>query len=198
MTAWRPGRTGRSTRRSSARPTSRRRRRSALDGSAGRADGRAGAQGAAVLRPAPAPVAPLERWYPTSRRPGILRCRSPWPARMTSDSAWGAVHWGPAHRATGRAVPRPCRPPPTPGPARRTGGHQPLVPAPTAAAHGRFPAPGTPAWFGPGPYGERPAPPGQVGPKAVWTRPRRGCASAWPSAGWSTCSPRCCYAVAWA
>ncbi|HEV2930466.1 MAG TPA: hypothetical protein VGW74_17415, partial [Propionibacteriaceae bacterium] len=28
--------------------------------------------------------------------------------------------------------------------------------------------PGTPGWFGPGPYGEQPPAPTQVGPKAVW------------------------------
>ena len=80
-------------------------------------------------------------------------------------------------RALGPARPRPGRPdrsraasrsPPTPGPAgpaewhRRPGSD--VAPPPDS----RFPAPGTPAWFGPGPYGEQPAPPGRVSPKAVW------------------------------
>ena len=80
---------------------------------------------------------------------------------MTSDSVWGAVHWGaPTGPPPGVPAPAPTpRPPSQPLSAPRT---QPLPPG------NPFPAPGTPAWFGPGPYGEQPAPPRQVGAKAVW------------------------------
>ena len=79
---------------------------------------------------------------------------------MTSDSAWGAVHWGaPAGQPAGYPAPAPLPPPPTEPLMPRT---QPIAP------DNRFPAPGTPGWFGPGPYGEQPPAPLQVGAKAVW------------------------------
>ena len=116
----------------------------------------------------PAPVAPLESLVP---KPAEIRDPEvPFAvvsAAMTSDSAWGAVHWGP-----------PTTPPASP-PGRTTGplGGPPALPVssdPWSQHTGgpppdsRFPAPGTPAWFGPGPYGEQPAPPGRLGVKAVW------------------------------
>jgi hypothetical protein len=79
---------------------------------------------------------------------------------MTSDSAWGAVHWGaPTAPPAGYPIPASVPGPSQPLPSLRT---QPVPP------DNRFPTPGTPGWFGPGPYGEQPPAPPQVGPKAVW------------------------------
>jgi hypothetical protein len=79
---------------------------------------------------------------------------------MTSDSAWGAVHWGaPTGPPVGLSAP-------TPLPGQLV---QPLPPPiPPIAPANPFPSPGTPAWFGPGPYGERLPEPPEVGAKAVW------------------------------
>lgn len=117
----------------------------------------------------PAPVAPLETLVPT---PGDRRDPAqPFAvvaATMTSDSAWGAVHWdrpaGPVGTPTGSTLP--IGAPPFPGPVALPPPSAPLPNRPPP--DGSFPAPGTPAWFGPGPYGEQPAPPGRVGPRAVW------------------------------
>jgi hypothetical protein len=83
-------------------------------------------------------------------------------ATMTSDSAWGAVHWGgtPTGQLAGfgTATPLPgdpAQPLPVPG----TQAIAPVNP---------FPAPGTPGWFGPGPYGEQSPEPPRIGAKAVW------------------------------
>jgi hypothetical protein len=78
---------------------------------------------------------------------------------MTSDSAWGAVHWGAPTGPLGGFSALAPTPPPTQPLAPLT---QPLPP------DNRFPTPGTPGWFGPGPYGEQPAAPPQVEAKAVW------------------------------
>jgi len=113
---------------------------------------------------------------------------------MTSDSAWGAVHWG-APSALPAAAPGAA---PAPGafPSMLTSGPLPSTPipaAPTGAPWGPpsiarrpapdepfpspsgpvpppngFPAPGTPGWFGPGPYGEQLASPDRVSPRAVF------------------------------
>ena len=127
----------------------------------------------------PAPVAPLEALVPTpaeTRDPEVPFAVAS--AAMTSDSAWGALHSGPP--ASPPFSPSPgTGPGPVTGPAQpitsdpwsrhaRTDGTGPLVPTTAPPPDGHFPAPGTPAWFGPGPYGEQPAPPGQVSAKAVW------------------------------
>lgn len=95
---------------------------------------------------------------------------------LTPGSAWGSAHGGPAAAAgapgslgTAGAVapaappwlptaytpeaisaPAPLGPQQWPEPAPVPGGYPPAAP-------GAYPAPGTPQWFGPGPYGERPA-----------------------------------------
>jgi hypothetical protein len=110
----------------------------------------------------PAPVAPLESLVPEppeTRDPQIPFAVAS--AAMTSDSAWGALHSGPP------TTPPVAAPPPAGAPLVPASGAPP-VPAPTPPPDSRFPAPGTPAWFGPGPYGEQPAPPTQVSPRAVW------------------------------
>ena len=85
---------------------------------------------------------------------------------MTSDSAWGAVHWG------GASDPPPSGPPAGIGaPAALSGqGFQPLTVPQTQPVppDNQFPAPGTPGWFGPGPYGEQPPARAEVGARAVW------------------------------
>ena len=126
-----------------------------------------------------APVAPLETLVPApaeTRDPQVPFAVASSP--MTSDSAWGALHWGaptalpatapPLGGASGPAGPTAL--PVTSDPwSRHTGnGTGPLVPNSAPPPDSRFPAPGTPAWFGPGPYGEQPAPPGQVSARAVW------------------------------
>lgn len=119
----------------------------------------------------PAAVAPLETLVPTpaeTRDPEVPFSVAS--AALTSDSAWGAVHSGP-----------PITPPagPVGGGAvlsansdswSRFAGTESngVAPAPPPPPDSRFPAPGTPAWFGPGPYGEQVARPGRVSPKAVW------------------------------
>jgi hypothetical protein len=101
-----------------------------------------------------APLSPLSSLIPTIRE----EPRNPQEpfavvsSTMTSDSAWGAVHWAP--------------------PSGRPAG--PLQPdQPFAARHGAspmpgpFPTPGTPDWFGPGPYGSQPPAPNPVSARAV-------------------------------
>jgi hypothetical protein len=127
----------------------------------------------------PAPVAPLETLVPTpaeTRDPQIPFAVASSP--MTSDSAWGAVHWGAPNAQPVTAPPLggpsgpagPAALPVTSDPwSRHVGdGTGPLVPTSAPPPDSRFPAPGTPAWFGPGPYGDQPAPPGRVGARAVW------------------------------
>jgi hypothetical protein len=85
---------------------------------------------------------------------------------MTSDSAWGAVHW---------AAPAgsPNAPPPTAGWMPPPGAPQPQPDQPLAVRAevnpppGNFPAPGTPDWFGPGPYSQQPRQAGPVTARAV-------------------------------
>jgi hypothetical protein len=104
-----------------------------------------------------APVAPLSSLVPVVRE----ETRDPQEpfavvsTTMTSDSAWGAVHWAPP---TGRQA--------SPTEAgdwnSTTHGPYPQPDQPIAVHQGDslptapFPAPGTPGWFGPGPYDQRP------------------------------------------
>ena len=121
-----------------------------------------------------APVAPLETLVPTpaeTRDPQVPFAVAS--TAMTSDSAWGALHWGPPSRPPAVTAPPvgpaalPVVADPWSQPVGRAGAGA-LAPTPGPPADSRFPAPGTPAWFGPGPYGEQPAPPGPVSAKAVW------------------------------
>jgi hypothetical protein len=127
----------------------------------------------------PVPVAPLERLVPTpaeTRDPEVPFAVAS--AAMTSDSAWGALHWGPPTTPPVASLPGPGTGPVadpalpiTSDPWSRhlhPDGSGPLVPTTVPPPDSRFPAPGTPAWFGPGPYGEQPAPPGRVSAKTVW------------------------------
>jgi hypothetical protein len=111
----------------------------------------------------PVPLVPLATLVPAGEEPRdpqvpFAVVSSP----MTSDSAWGAVHWGGAPTGSpagfGALTARPG-PPSAPLPVP---GAQPLPP------DNRFPAPGTPGWFGPGPHEMQPSPPPQVTAKAVW------------------------------
>ena len=113
----------------------------------------------------PVPVAPLATLVPKSeeRRDPQLPFEVV-STTMTSDSAWGAVHWGAPRVPTAPIAGFPALAPAPPSP------YQPL-PSPRTQPpppESRFPTPGTPDWFGPGPYGEQPPVPHQVGPKAVW------------------------------
>jgi hypothetical protein len=109
----------------------------------------------------PVPLAPLGALVPPpeeSRDP--QQPFSVVSSAMTSDSAWGAVHWD---APSGQPAMFPARAP-TPDDfsqplSMRT---QPIPPST------RFPTPGTPGWFGPGPYDERASEPPAVGAKAVW------------------------------
>jgi hypothetical protein len=85
---------------------------------------------------------------------------------MTSDSAWGAVHWasptsqpaGPP--AAGGFTPPPGAPYPRP--------EQPLVvQTDNSPTPGSFPAHGTPSWWGPGPPVRQPQSPNPVTARAV-------------------------------
>jgi len=85
---------------------------------------------------------------------------------MTSDSAWGAVH-----SATPAGSPNAV--PPTAGWMPLPGAPQPQPDQPLAVRTGvnpppgDFPAPGTPDWFGPGPYRQPPRPTSPVTARAV-------------------------------
>jgi hypothetical protein len=99
----------------------------------------------------PAPLAPLAALVPMpeeTRDPQLPFAVVS--STVTSDSAWGAVHWGGAS-----GPPQPSLPLTVPQ-------TQPVPP------DNRFPTPGTPGWFGPGPYGEQPPARAEVGAKAVW------------------------------
>jgi hypothetical protein len=109
----------------------------------------------------PVPLAPLD-----SLVPEVEETRDPQvpfavvSSTMTSDSAWGAVHWG-----------APSPPAELPAPAPRPWAPSQPLPVPrteTTPLDNRFPTPGTPAWFGPGPYVEQPPAPPGIGPKTVW------------------------------
>jgi hypothetical protein len=122
----------------------------------------------------PAAVAPLETLVPTpaeTRDPEVPFAVAS--AAMTSDSAWGALHSGPPTTPLG-TTPTPVPPPagtgngPVSGPVALPVASDPWSRLAQPPPDSRFPAPGTPAWFGPGPYGEQPAAPGRVSAKAVW------------------------------
>ena len=115
-------------------------------------------------------VAPLSAFTPAREEP-----RDPEEpfavvtSTMTSDSAWGAVHWAtPTGQPTGQPTGLPTGAAWTP-PA---GAHQ----LPEQSLAGRaganpatrsFPTPGTPGWFGPGPDGQQPRPTTSVTARAV-------------------------------
>jgi hypothetical protein len=96
---------------------------------------------------------------------------------MTSDSAWGAVHWArptgqtngtepvEGRASAGSGAVEAFRPAaagtPYPPPDQPITLHG--VPDPSAP----FPAPGTPGWFSPPPYGQQPQPPATVTAKSV-------------------------------
>ena len=132
-----------------------------------------------------APVAPLETLLPE-----VEETRDPQlpfavvSSTLTSDSAWGALHWGPPSGPSAApppgAVPPPTAPPlgamPPPiapyGPPAIVGRPAPNEPleihnAPPMSGSNGYPVPGTPGWFAPPAYGERPTPPGEIGAKAV-------------------------------
>ena len=120
----------------------------------------------------PAPVAPLETLVP---RPAETRDPevpfSVASAAMTSDSAWAALHRGATTTPPAAPTGGPMALPVTSDPWSRfagPAGNGSVLPSAAPPPDGHFPAPGTPAWFGPGPYGEQPAPPGRVSPRAVW------------------------------
>jgi hypothetical protein len=112
------------------------------------------------------PVAPLSTLLPTREEP-----RDPQEpfavvsSIMTSDSAWGAVHWAPpTSQPAGLAAAGGIL---TPG-ARYPRPEQPLaVRSRNSPAPGAFPAPGTPDWFGPGPFGQQPQPRSPATARAV-------------------------------
>jgi hypothetical protein len=131
------------------------------------------------------PVAPLASLVPLQRE----EPRDPQKpfavvtSTMTSDSAWGAVHWAaPAGQPVGpgivdgrASVGSPHTPPgsPTGGFGTAAGAQypppdQPIVvhssSPPTSAPH---PTPGTPGWFTPPAYGQQPPPPTAVTAKDV-------------------------------
>jgi hypothetical protein len=109
------------------------------------------------------PVAPLSTLTPGREEP-----RDPQEpfavasSTMTSDSAWGAVHWA---APTGQPSAAGWTPPPG---ASRLQPEQPLaVHTGTSPTPGNFPTPGTPEWFGPAPYGQQPQPTSPVSARAV-------------------------------
>jgi hypothetical protein len=109
------------------------------------------------------PVAPLSTLTPAREEP-----RDPQEpfavvsSTMTSDSAWGAVHWAaPAGQPTAAG----WTPPPG---AYHLQPEQPLaVRSAASPTPSNFPTPGTPEWFGPGPYGQQPQPTTPVSARAV-------------------------------
>jgi hypothetical protein len=106
----------------------------------------------------PVPVAPL-----TTLIPPVADVRDPQQpfdvvsSSLTSDTGWGGVHWSPPTGTPVTAPPVAASWPPPPD--------QPLG-MPSTPPFSSFPAPGTPQWFGPGPYGEQ-QPLARVGLKAV-------------------------------
>ena len=85
---------------------------------------------------------------------------------MTSDSAWGAVHWasprGQVGTAAGQEAWHPTSGAPYPPPDQPIAVHSGRS-APTAP----FPTPGTPGWFGPGSSGPQPQPAAAVTARSV-------------------------------
>jgi hypothetical protein len=120
-----------------------------------------------------APVAPLAALVPAVKDPrDPTQAFDVVSAAVTSDSAWGSAHWNPPSGPTASVSPGlPALPVSTTDPAAGPWGppagtpwpapQQPLVPHQPAGAPaaGGFPAPGTPAWFGPNPYAPPPGPP---------------------------------------
>jgi hypothetical protein len=116
----------------------------------------------------PAPLAPLSTLVPVQRE----EPRDPQKpfavvsSTMTSDSAWGAVHWAaptgqpgtPAAVGTLRPAAGALYPPPDQPMVIHRGANN--EPAP-------FPTPGTPGWFSPPPYGHQPQPVPTVTAKSV-------------------------------
>ena len=122
----------------------------------------------------PVPVAPLAALVPVvedTRDPQL-------PFEVVSTNLTSGSAWGSAHGGLPSAVPLPTAPmQPTPAALPATAyAPESLLPAPPVpadawpaaapvpgsfppAAPGAFPSPGTPQWFGPGPYGERPPAP---------------------------------------
>ncbi len=139
----------------------------------------------------PVPVAPLATLIPPpaeQRDPQLPFDVAA--STMTTDSAWGAVHWGAPSGLPAAAAPPGAFPsmltsaplPSTPFPAAPTGApwgppslarrpapEQPFPssPGPVPPPNG-FPAPGTPGWFGPGPYGEQLSSPDRVSARSVF------------------------------
>jgi hypothetical protein len=111
----------------------------------------------------PVPVAPLATLIPP-----IADVRDPQQpfdvvsSAVTTDSGWGGVHWSAPTGTPVTAPPTAGSWPPPPD--------QPFALSSAAPANSfpsnSFPTPGTPEWFGPGPYGEQQAP-NRVGPRAV-------------------------------
>jgi hypothetical protein len=105
----------------------------------------------------PVPVAPLATLIPP-----VADVRDPQQpfdvvsSAVTTDSGWGGVHWSPPTGTPVTAPPVAGSWPPPDQPFALSG-----PPPPNS-----FPAPGTPEWFGPGPYGEQQTP-NRTGPKAV-------------------------------
>jgi hypothetical protein len=114
------------------------------------------------------PVAPLATLLPAREEP-----RDPQQpfavvsSTMTSDSAWGAVHWAaPMSRPAGALGAGALAP--LPG-DRHPRPDQPLVvQSATSPTPGNFPAPGTPSWWGPGPPARQPQPTSTVTARAVF------------------------------
>jgi hypothetical protein len=112
------------------------------------------------------PVAPLSTLLPTREEP-----RDPQEpfavvsSAMTSDSAWGAVHWAsPPSQPAGLAAAGGTL---SPG-ARHPRPEQPLaVRSRNSPAAGAFPQPGTPDWFGPDPFAQQPPQRSPVTARAV-------------------------------
>jgi hypothetical protein len=92
-----------------------------------------------------APVAPLATLHPMVEAPRDPQ--APFDvasSTMTSQSAWGALHWNPPSGSGSGSWGSPSS---TPWPVPE----QPMVlSTPPVSGHGGMPAPGTPAWFGPG------------------------------------------------
>jgi hypothetical protein len=113
------------------------------------------------------PVAPLSTLLPAREEP-----RDPQEpfavvsSTMTSDSAWGAVHWAsPTSQPAGARAAGGSTPPPG---ARYPSPEQPMVvQSGNSPTPGNFPTPGTPSWWGPGPPARQPRPTSPVTARAV-------------------------------
>jgi hypothetical protein len=114
-----------------------------------------------------APVAPLGSLVPVQREEP-RDPKEPFAvvtSTMTSDSAWGAVHWAQPGRPVGATAPgslHSAAAAPYPPPAQPITVHNSPNIGPTP-----FPAPGTPGWFSPPPYTPQPQPLPPVTAKSV-------------------------------